>query len=124
MAQIQPTPCSVVIVPALFVQTLENRSLVKYLLIIEEFGGWPLYQELLQVLKSIATRHTPLKGEPVSVSMVAIQYILCQEQVEAVIIGSHDSKYVSPIYSVDTSSYGYTFSLGLHYNMIHIPILV
>ena len=38
-------------------EPLENRSLVKYRLIIEEFGGWPLFQELLGVLASVARKH-------------------------------------------------------------------
>ena len=33
---------------------LANRSLVKYKLIIEDFGGWGLFQELLGVLSRIA----------------------------------------------------------------------
>ena len=33
---------------------LANRSLVKYRLIIEDFGGWGLFQELLGVLSRIA----------------------------------------------------------------------
>ena len=32
----------------------ENRSLVKYLLIIEEIGGWALFQELLAALAQLA----------------------------------------------------------------------
>lgn len=33
-----------------------NRSLVKYKLIIDEFGGWGMFQELLEALKPIARR--------------------------------------------------------------------
>ena len=36
---------------------LENRSLVKYKLIIDDFGGWELFQELLRALRRIADRH-------------------------------------------------------------------
>ena len=36
---------------------LANRSLTKYKLIIDEFGGWPLFQELLAALRRIADRH-------------------------------------------------------------------
>ena len=78
-------------------QDLENRSLVKYLLIIEEFGGWTLFQRLLRVLRGIADRHgSILTGRGanlnVSVAMVAISYILKQDQVSSVIIGSHNNK--------------------------------
>ncbi len=69
-------------------QLLSNRSLVKYLLIIEEFGGWKLFQELLQTLRTIAERH----GVVVSIAMVAISYVLRQKQVKSVIIGAHNDK--------------------------------
>jgi len=35
----------------------ENRSLTKYKLIIEDFGTWGLFQELLRALRQIADRH-------------------------------------------------------------------
>ena len=38
-------------------EPLENRSLVKYKLIIDEFGGWTIFQELLQALSLVAARH-------------------------------------------------------------------
>ncbi len=69
---------------------------MKYLLIIEEFGGWELYQELLQTLQNVAKRHRSLDtpgDKPASIAMVAIQYILSQEHVGGVIIGAHNSKY-------------------------------
>ena len=70
---------------------------MKYLLIIQEFGGWQLYQELLQALRRVADRHSPVivpSGSHVcaSVAMVAIQYILSQNQVGGVIIGASDTK--------------------------------
>lgn len=61
---------------------LENRSLVKYKLIIDDFGGWDAYQALLSVLDSIAKR----KG--VSLSTIASRYVLEQEAVAAVIVGA------------------------------------
>ncbi|TIU64755.1 MAG: aldo/keto reductase, partial [Mesorhizobium sp.] len=36
---------------------LENRSLVKYKLIIDDFGGWDLFQQLLRALKTAGDRH-------------------------------------------------------------------
>ncbi len=48
----------------------DNRSLTKYHLIIDEFGGWPLLQELLTVLVTIARRHG------VGIGSVAIRYAL------------------------------------------------
>jgi len=60
----------------------ENRSLIKYRLIIDEFGGWDLFQVLMGELKSVADRHS------VSISAVATRYVLDQSQVGAVIIGA------------------------------------
>jgi aryl-alcohol dehydrogenase-like predicted oxidoreductase len=59
-----------------------NRSLVKYLLIIEEFGGWAAFQELLRVLQTIAQRHA------VSLSSVAVRWVLDQPGVAAAIVGA------------------------------------
>ena len=60
----------------------ENRSLIKYRLIIEDFGGWDLFQSLLQVLNDIGIEHVaPL-------SAVATSYMMEQPQVAATIIGA------------------------------------
>ena len=75
-------------------QDLANRSLVKYLLIIDEFGGWGLFQELLQTLQSIANRHSS-NDSTVTIAMVAIQYVLQQEAVGGVIIGAHNNRSAS-----------------------------
>ncbi|WP_342618929.1 aldo/keto reductase [Rhodoferax sp. GW822-FHT02A01] len=61
---------------------MANRSLVKYKLIIDEFGGWPAFQTLLQVLKAIAQRHA------VSLSSVAVRWVLEQPGVAAAIVGA------------------------------------
>ena len=72
-------------------QDLPNRSLVKYLLIINEFGGWELFQQLLWTLREIANRHSK-PGQPVSIGMVAIQFVLSQRQVGGVIVGARSEK--------------------------------
>ena len=61
---------------------LANRSLVKYRLVIEEFGGWDLFQALLAVLRRVADRHG------VSLSNVASRYVLDLPEVAAVIVGA------------------------------------
>jgi aryl-alcohol dehydrogenase-like predicted oxidoreductase len=61
---------------------LENRSLVKYRLIIDEFGGWSRFQELLRVLDAIARRHD------VRIGTVAIRWTLDQPGVAAAIVGA------------------------------------
>ncbi len=60
----------------------ENRSLVKYRLIIEDFGGWGLFQDLLQVLKRIADRHG------VTLDTVALRAMLDNPEVAAAIVGA------------------------------------
>lgn len=60
----------------------ENRSLVKYRLIIDAFGPWSRFQELLALLKTIAAR----RG--VSLSSVATRWVLDQPQVAAAIVGA------------------------------------
>ena len=62
--------------------TFENRSLVKYRLIIEEFGGWALFQSLLQALNTIAQRHDA------DISTIAIRAMLDNPDVAAAIVGA------------------------------------
>jgi aryl-alcohol dehydrogenase-like predicted oxidoreductase len=69
-------------------QFSENRSLVKYQLIIEETGGFDHFQQLLQVLKDIADEHD------VRIAEVAARYVLQQESVSAVIIGARNAKHL------------------------------
>ena len=52
------------------IPAFENVSLDKYYRIINDFGGWELYQRLLQTLKGIAEKHH------VSLSNIAIRYVL------------------------------------------------
>lgn len=60
----------------------ENRSLTKYRLIIDEFGGWDAYQALLAELSAIGARYG------VEASAVAIRFVLDQPGVAAVISGA------------------------------------
>ena len=64
----------------------ENRSLIKYRLIIEDFGGWVLFQSLLDVLDAIARKHR------VPIAAVAASYMLAQREVAAVIIGAKTAR--------------------------------
>ena len=63
---------------------LENRSLVKYRLIIDDFGGWDLFQALLQALKAVGDRHG------VDIATIASAWVLEQPQVAAVIVGARN----------------------------------
>jgi aryl-alcohol dehydrogenase-like predicted oxidoreductase len=60
---------------------LENRSLVKYKLIIDDVGGWDFFQALLDTLAAIAGRHGT------DISTIATRYVLEQEGVGAAIVG-------------------------------------
>ena len=61
--------------------TLENRSLTKYRLIIDEYGGWTAYQGLLRTMREIADRHGT------TVAAVAIRYALSRPGVSSAIVG-------------------------------------
>jgi len=65
-----------------------NRSLTKYHLIIQEFGGWTLFLELLAVLAGIARRHG------VGIGSVAIRHVLDRPQVAAAIVGATNARHL------------------------------
>lgn len=60
----------------------ENRSLVKYKLIIDDFGGWDLFQALLLTLRAIGNKHGA------TITNVASRYVLDRKQVGGIIIGA------------------------------------
>ena len=62
----------------------ETRSNVKYRLIIEEFGGWSLFQQLLKVLSGIAENHNA------DIGTIASAWTLRQPAVKAVIVGARN----------------------------------
>ncbi len=66
----------------------ENRSLAKYMLIVEEMGGWEALQAVLEVLKRIADA----KGT--DVATVASAYCLSQPGVRACIVGARNTKHL------------------------------
>ena len=68
---------------------LENRSLVKYKLIIDEFGGWPLFQELLEACRAVADRHGS------DIATVAGRLVLDRPGVSAVIVGGRDTAHAT-----------------------------
>ncbi len=67
---------------------VSNRSLIKYKLVIDDFGGWQLFQRLLRVLRAIAAEHGT------DIASVASRLILDRPQVAAVIIGAVDAKHL------------------------------
>lgn len=72
-------------------EPLENRSLTKYKLIIDDFGGWDLFQELLQALKKIAEKHHA------EIAQVASRYVLEKPEVAGVIVGARNASHVSAV---------------------------
>jgi aryl-alcohol dehydrogenase-like predicted oxidoreductase len=66
----------------------ENRSLIKYRLIIDEFGSWETFQRLLGELKAIGDKHG------VSLSSVATRWVLDQPQVGAAIVGARYARHL------------------------------
>ena len=70
-------------------ESLTNRSLIKYRLIIDECGGWDAFQALLSVLDRIAQHHA------VPLSAVAARWVLDQPGVAAVIIGARHAGHLA-----------------------------
>ncbi|MEM5426577.1 aldo/keto reductase [Paraburkholderia ferrariae] len=68
---------------------LENRSLVKYKRIIDDIGGWDLFQALLTMLRQIADRHGS------DIATVASAAMLDRPGVAAVIIGARDRTHLA-----------------------------
>jgi aryl-alcohol dehydrogenase-like predicted oxidoreductase len=61
---------------------LNTASLQKYKNMIDAWGGWTLFQELLAVLKQIADKHR------VSIANVGVRYVLDRPAVAGVIVGA------------------------------------
>ena len=72
----------------------ENVSLDKYYRIVCDFGGWALFQRLLQTLKDIGAKHGVTTGN------VAVRYILEQDQVGAVIVGARHTRHLQENHKV------------------------
>ncbi len=61
---------------------LNTASLGKYKQMVDAWGGWELFQELLHVLRAVADKHG------VSIANVAVRYILDRPTVAGVIVGA------------------------------------
>ncbi len=72
-------------------QSLENRSLIKYRLIIEEFGGFDLFHNLLAILRQIADKYN------VDIAEVAARYIIQKPFVAGIIIGVRNTRHLKKI---------------------------
>jgi aryl-alcohol dehydrogenase-like predicted oxidoreductase len=67
---------------------LENRSLEKYRLIIDEFGGWDHFQDMLAALGVVAARYG------VGIGSVALRWVLDQHGVSGVIVGARHARHL------------------------------
>jgi aryl-alcohol dehydrogenase-like predicted oxidoreductase len=65
-----------------------NRSLTKYKLIIDDFGGWNLFQQLLQALSAIAGRHKATIGQ------VVVAWTLSRPQVGCAVVGATSTRHL------------------------------
>lgn len=70
-------------------EPLENRSLTKYKLVIDEALGWDGFQALLQTVRRIADKHG------VAIGAIGIAWVLAQPQVAAAIVGARNTSHLS-----------------------------
>ncbi len=62
--------------------------MVKYRLIIDDFGGWSSFQAVLRALRRVADRHGA------DIATVASRYVLDQPRVAAVVVGARNRAHV------------------------------
>lgn len=67
---------------------MTNRSLIKYKLIIDDIGGWALFQDLLAALKRIADRHGT------TIAAVAVRAVLDRPGVAGAIVGARTAAHL------------------------------
>lgn len=75
---------------------LENRSLVKYRLIIDEFGGYSFFQKTLQLLRKIADQYQ------VGIAEIAMKYILQKPNVGGIIVGVRNRAHLEKLMLLNT----------------------
>jgi aryl-alcohol dehydrogenase-like predicted oxidoreductase len=75
---------------------LTNRSLIKYKLMIDDFGGWAAFQQLLQALKAIGDKHG------VGIATVATRWVLDRPGVAAAIVGARYADHLRDTLAVFT----------------------
>ncbi|HJQ59860.1 MAG TPA: aldo/keto reductase [Vineibacter sp.] len=75
---------------------LENRSLVKYRLIIDEFGDWTLFQSLLRTLEGIARKHAA------SITAVATRWVLDRPGAAAAIVGARTDAHLADLLAAES----------------------
>ncbi len=71
------------------VDAIANRSLIKYKLIIDDFGGWAPFQNLLAAVNQVAVKHQ------VDIATVATCAMLGRPQVAAAIVGATNTAHLA-----------------------------
>lgn len=69
----------------------ENRSLTKYRLMIDEFGGYEFFQRALRTLREIANQYE------VGITEVACKYILQKPMVGGIIVGARNRNHLESL---------------------------
>ena len=64
------------------INSLNTASLRKYKQMIDAWGGWGLFQQLLSTLRAVADKHSA------SIANVAVRYVLDRPAVAGVIVGA------------------------------------
>lgn len=72
-------------------EPLENRSLRKYLRVIDDWADWDTFQELLSVLSSIWNKYS------VNIAQISIAWLLHQKSVSSVIVWVRNTKYIDSL---------------------------
>jgi aryl-alcohol dehydrogenase-like predicted oxidoreductase len=67
----------------------ENRSLTKYLLMVQELGGWAALQALLRALDAVAKRRAS------DIGSVASAWVLAQPGVRAAVVGIRSRRHLA-----------------------------
>lgn len=70
-------------------QPYANRSLVKYRLMVEEYGGWARFQKLLTEVRGIADKHQT------DIAAVCARWVLDKPQVAVALMGARDARHLS-----------------------------
>jgi len=89
-----------------------NRSLVKYKLVIDDWGGWDAFQSLLEALQAIGARHGGA-----SIATVATRWVLDRPGVAAAIVGSRYADHLDETLAV------FAIRLDAHDHALLQPIL-
>jgi len=78
---------------------LSNRSLIKYKAIIDDAGGWKLFQKLLSELSKISNKYS------VSISDVVISYILFHTEIDSMVLGISNKSSVEDLINMQTNDF-------------------